>query len=334
MIKTYKCLSCGASLKFDPNSQKFKCEYCDSVFEVSELKNEEVFSEQVNVYNCKSCGAEVITEEDTTASFCFYCHNPVIITSRLRGDFKPDFVLPFQIDKRTAIERFKTWASRNKFIPASFLSASSMEKITGMYLPYWSVKAESKCHLKGKGENRKVWRTGDKEHTKVDTHSFNKQFDQDIKGIYLIAYETIREKLIGSVYPYNLEELKPFSPSYLSGFFAHKYQKTKDDLKESLDSYVSKTAIQGANNAIGNLSNIEYDINDIEINIKDYYYILLPIWILTFNYYNKTYVYAINAQTNKAFGELPLDKRRLRKYAFGISAVIFIILMLGGLFVW
>lgn len=77
-VITYKCPNCDGGLIFDPESQKFHCEYCLSYFSEEELQNnapssedETRSSEQTQeapvspdttvIYTCPSCGAEVVT---------------------------------------------------------------------------------------------------------------------------------------------------------------------------------------------------------------------------------------------------------------------------------
>src|SRR5512133_1384765 len=111
-------------------------------------------------YVCDSCGAEVVTEDTTSATFCYYCHNPVLVTSRLSGVFKPDKIIPFQYDREKAIQKFLAWAKTKKFVPPSFYSTSQLEKITGLYLPYWMADYQADVDYAGVGTNRRVWVTG------------------------------------------------------------------------------------------------------------------------------------------------------------------------------
>ena len=73
-VITYKCPNCDGGLIFDPESQKFHCEYCLSYFSEEELQNNAPSSEEETrsseqtqkapvspdttvIYTCPSCGA-------------------------------------------------------------------------------------------------------------------------------------------------------------------------------------------------------------------------------------------------------------------------------------
>ena len=36
--QTFSCPSCGGRMTFDPETQKLKCPYCDSIFTVEEMQ--------------------------------------------------------------------------------------------------------------------------------------------------------------------------------------------------------------------------------------------------------------------------------------------------------
>ena len=57
---------------------------------------------KMRAYNCPSCGAELICEETTAATACPYCGNPTIVPGQLSGTLRPDFVIPFKLDKVAA----------------------------------------------------------------------------------------------------------------------------------------------------------------------------------------------------------------------------------------
>ena len=121
----YKCPNCGGPLRFDSTVQQLKCPYCDSTVDVAalagydeELKRsgaddmrwekaagsqwEEGETDNMRVYVCNSCGGEIIADINTAASKCPYCDNPVVMKGNLSGVLKPDFIIPFKLDKEQA----------------------------------------------------------------------------------------------------------------------------------------------------------------------------------------------------------------------------------------
>lgn len=152
---TYKCPNCDGGLVFDPSSQKYHCEYCLSDFTQEELEclSQELVRRKAEhqepglqgqdsreperrepgsagaqpvLYTCPSCGAQIVTDETTAATFCYYCHNPVVLAGRLEGQFRPDYVIPFQIDRQKAEEIFSQWIGRKKYVPETFYNKNRL----------------------------------------------------------------------------------------------------------------------------------------------------------------------------------------------------------------
>jgi DNA-directed RNA polymerase subunit RPC12/RpoP len=241
---TFKCPNCGGGLQFNPRSQKSKCEFCLSEFsdaEIVELNNrttKEVIDNSLKEYSCKSCGAHVVTEETTSATFCYYCHNPVLVTERLAGEFRPSKIIPFTYNKEKAMDSFLRWAKSKKFVPKEFYSTSQLEKITGIYLPYWMADLEANIDYSGKGTNLRVWRVGDKEYTEFKEYKIERQGTIDVDNVHEVALGKIDKGLIDSISPYDESKAIDFSMSYLSGFFAEKYDIEKNQVKPQIEERV------------------------------------------------------------------------------------------------
>ena len=124
-IQEYKCPCCGGAIHFDSTIQKMKCPYCDTEFEMEALQgydealNQEKSDEMVwdtsagtewgegetnglHTYQCQSCGGEIVGDESMAASACPYCGNPIVVTGQFSGALKPDYVIPFKLDKKAA----------------------------------------------------------------------------------------------------------------------------------------------------------------------------------------------------------------------------------------
>ncbi len=345
--QSYKCPSCGAGINFNPALQKFKCDFCLSEFTEEEIEeiylnkdeNEELSSEQgeekdLISYECSSCGAKVVTDDTTTATFCYYCHNPVIISDRLKGDFKPNKLIPFSIDKDNAKKKFLNWAENKRFVPEEFYSDSQLEKIAGIYLPYWLADCKVDIDYIGEARKIRVWRSGDREFTETKKYEIVRKGQVDMNNVGEVAFTKVNNTLINGIAPYNENEAIDFSMPYLSGFFAEQYDIEKDDIAPKVEDRVSKYSKSLIDETISGFNLVNDRKNNINVNYKDWNYTLFPTWILTYLYKDKTYVYAVNGQTGKSFGELPFDSSKALKVSIIIFAIIFIILLLGGIFIW
>lgn len=350
-VYSYKCPNCGASLKYSPTEAKLNCEYCGSSFTQAEIdervkSNPDLIDESVDNehetqengrikgYNCNSCGAEVVTDDTTLTTFCYYCHSPVVLTDRAKGDFQPDKVIPFKFDKEEATNRFLSWVSKKRYVPKSFYSTSQLEKITGMYLPYWEVDANYRMNVSGTGYTKKVRRVGDTEYTDTSSYKVVRNGEFGVSNVIELAYKKIEKPLIDSISPYDIDNAEPFKVFYLNGFFSETYELTKDDITPVMNDRLKKYKEEVVKSFFDGYNSYEIDYENSDEIDRKWNYVLLPTWIMTYDFNDKKYVYAMNGQTGKAFGDLPIDDRLILKDAAIFGVIIFLIALVGGYFIW
>lgn len=370
MILTYKCPNCGGGLQFDPNTQKYKCEFCFSIFTQEELeelypedtKKQEETGEQEGtkgpgdgeeqkdarkqkedtekseeadavLYQCPNCGAQIVTDETTAATFCYYCHNPVVLSGRVSGTFQPNEVIPFAIDRKKAEQIFVDWIHKKRFVPNDFFSKSQIEKLSGIYFPYWMFDCQIDGSLSGEGTKIRTWQTGDRRYTETKRFSVSRSGRMDVKNIARNALQKADKDLIEGVLPYDMAQVQPFSTGYLSGFGAEKRDMEsaafKDDLHTELEQY-ARADLKGQ--AESGYSRLMIQHQDVQIRNEVWNYVLLPVWVLTYQdkVRDKVYYFALNGQTGKICGQLPVDQKKLMILFAGIFFPLLILFLIGG----
>ncbi|PIE98019.1 MAG: hypothetical protein CR988_05190 [Treponema sp.] len=346
-VENYKCPGCGAPVVFKPELGGFKCNYCYSTFteeeitkHFKELSDSESEAEEVvagegeiKQYSCSNCGAQVVAGDTSTTAFCYYCHSPVVITARLKGKFKPDRIIPFKINKEEAVQTFLKWAKGKKFVPRDFTSTMQQEKISGIYLPYWTGDVVADIDYHAIGNSVSVSRSGSTEYTTTKKFQIDRTGKAEINNIQEIAFSKIDRNLLNGITPFEEEEEKEFSAGYMAGFFSEQYDIDEEHINPEIMTRAKQNTLSMIQNSIecGSLEDVEDNTN---YELRDMRYTLLPSWILTYLYKGKTYVFAINGQTGKANGELPLSKPKLWFSALRIAAIIATALLLGGRFIW
>ncbi len=361
-VKSYSCFNCGAELKWNPITQSFKCEYCDSEFHDSDFKNADVEQaetkqkaekpnhqtnvdnpevEQNNfvVYSCAYCGAELVTNEDTAATFCLYCQRPVVLEANLKGEFKPDYVIPFVKTKDDAIAAFKNFIDGKIFVPDSFQNTDHIEKITGLYVPFWIVDTKLGFSTKRHGEIVKNYVQGNYNCTKVDTYELIRDGHIHLKGVPADASSKIDDKIMSAIEPYDWKELIDFKQAYLSGFLAERYDVPLEQCFEDVILKKVEASLENQlNNEATGFSNMRTTYLNKNLEGKEGKYALLPVWLLYSQFEGENYVFAMNGQTGRLRGNLPMDKKKIQKYgtkvfagSFAVTTVIGLIFtLLGG----
>ena len=345
---SYKCPNCGGDLRFDPVTQKYKCEYCVSTFSQEEMdaanpqtqQSEEPVKERVDeqgavVYSCPSCGAEIVTDATTAATFCYYCHNPVVLQGKLSGEYEPDLVIPFAVDKKEAVDSFLKYVRGKRFVPKDFFNKEQIEKISGVYFPFWTYSCKANGEWRGTGNRERVYWSGDYECKETKVYDIERSVRITFDNLTREALNKENKQLVEAVQPYRLEQAKKFYMSYLSGFIAEKRDIEKAELIAGLKQEVERHANQIMSSTVSDYTTVQPHTKNIQIRGEDWKYLLLPVWVLTYRGGDgKLYYYAMNGQTKKVCGVLPVDKGRVVLLFFSIFISIFLILLMGGYFLW
>jgi len=331
---TYKCPNCGGPLTFDPKKQLFDCDYCrgefaEAVLIAKDKERETAAEEGEVVYTCPSCGAQLVTDETTAATFCYYCHNPVVLSGRLAREFCPDKVLPFSIDKETVVEKFLAWTKGKKFVPKEFFAKAQIEKISGVYYPYWMADYRGEAHFEGEGINSVSYISGNYQITEHKHYKVVRDAQISYDNVSRSALTKADRKLADGVHPFNMEAVRDFSPAYLSGFFAEKRDITAEEVRPEVQSEIAGYTESMMRTASG------YDRLTGETKVKysevKYKYCLLPAWVLTYKgAKGKTYYYSMNGQTGQTCGILPIAKGKLLAHSGLIAAVVTTLICIGG----
>ncbi|HOM02030.1 MAG TPA: DNA helicase PriA [Acetivibrio sp.] len=335
-VKEYKCPSCGAGLDFDPPSQKWKCHYCFNEYEKDQFDasdNEEFLNEdmpELDSYICNSCGAELIADNTTSATFCVYCKSPAVIKSRFSGKFRPRNVIPFRLTKEQAKEIYQKWIKKRLFAPKEFKLKEEVDKITGIYAPFWLFDCKANGFISGEATKVHSWRQGDYQYTQTKYYSIVRRGHARYKRIPVDASKKMDDKYMHMIEPFDYSDLKDFSMKYMSGFMAEKYDVESNEavniLKDRVRDYISDR-LKGTVNGYSSCSINSRNVNISEINQC---YSMLPVYLLVNKYKDKSHIFMINGQTGKVVGDTPLCLPKQILFAVAVFLVVWIIGVFGG----
>lgn len=346
----YKCPNCGGELQFKPDKQAFGCDYCLSTFTEEEIKQvcaktensiptddekqaQTDFSEHTSIYRCASCGAEIIAEENQTATFCYYCHEPVILSGRLSGDYKPGKVIGFKLTRDNAVSAFKKWCGSKWFIPKSFKSDQQLEKMTGLYVPFWVADCDIKADYSAVGRKIRTWTSGNYRYKETKEYDIIRRAEIFADGIPADGESKIDDDLMEAIEPFNYDDVKDFSMSYLSGFFADKYDVDKAAVFPRVKQRAEAASKKVISDSISGYTSVTPRNENYKIMNTKWQYMMLPVWFMTYKYNGELYSFAMNGQTGKLAGTPPLDKKKLSLVSLGIGVLtaVVVALITGGL---
>ncbi len=359
-ILEYKCPCCNGVINFDSGIQKMKCPYCDTEFDLETLEGydedlKETAAEEarwendsesrwedaedgINVYVCDSCAGEILCDDTTAATHCPYCDNPIIVKGRLAGDLRPDLVIPFKLDKKMAKDAFSKHLQKKPLLPKAFKSENHIDEIKGIYVPFWLYDTDTNVDARYRATKVRHYSTPT--HHCVETRHFSvtRKGGLSFAHVPVDGSTKMADDLMESVEPFDFSEAVDFKTAYLSGYLADRYDVSVEDSQSRAGERIRKSAEDIFRNTVIGYSSVIPE--HVSVNMKNgkTKYVLYPVWILNTTYKGKKYIFAMNGQTGKFVGNLPVDMGAYFKhlligtgiFSAAALAILYLIELFGG----
>ena len=349
----YKCPNCGGPLEFQPGASQVVCPYCDTKLDVAqmealfarqqeraaaaqeakeerlntEMAGKEWSTEEASVlkaFTCSACGAEIVCNENTLATECCYCGNPTMMPNRFSGMLKPDYVIPFTKTKDDAVAALKEFYKGKRLLPAAFTANNRVQDIQPMYVPFWLFDSKIHASADFQGEDDNVMETSDEIITETRVFQCIRSGRMSFHKIPVDGSRKMDDTYMESIEPFDYSQMVPFSPAYLTGFLADKYDVDAEASVPRADERVERSAVgvleetvkaRGYDRTILKDSVVRKDEDQVA-------YALAPVWILTTRYQDKPYTFMMNGQTGKMVGTLPYDNQKSLMYMGAVAAIL------------
>ena len=342
VLQEYKCPCCGGAIAFDSRLQKMKCPFCDMEYEMNTLREfdaalsseraddmnwdsnagaqwQDGEAEGLRVYVCQSCGGEIVTDDTTAASSCPYCDNPIVMMGQLAGDLKPDYVIPFKLDKKAAIAALKKHYGGKKLLPKVFADQNHISEVKGVYVPFWLFDADADAQVRYKASRTRIWSDSKYNYRETSYYAVTREGSIGFERVPVDGSTKMEDKLMESIEPYRFSDAVDFQTAYLAGYLADKYdvdsetgiQRANERIRDSAQKAFADTVV-GYDDVIPENTNIQLRRGSVK-------YALYPVWILNTTWKGEKYTFAMNGQTGKLVGDLPLDRGAARRLQFGLT---------------
>ena len=341
VLQQYKCPCCGGAIEFDSGLQKMKCPYCDTEFEMEtlaayddELSNEqqdemvweatsqEHLAEGIRAYVCQSCGGEILGDDQTAATACPYCGNPVVMMEQFAGVLKPDLVIPFKLDKKAAIAALKKHYEGKKLLPKVFKDENLLKEIQGIYVPVWLFDAQAQADVRYKATQIHHWSDSRYNYTRTSFFAVSRSGELAFAQIPVDGSSKMDNTLMESIEPYDHTQAVDFQTAYLAGYFADKYDENSDVCIPRANERIKRSTEEAIAATVTGYSSLIPEHSSVRLTQNQTRYALYPVWIMHTKWDGKDYTFAMNGQTGKIAGDLPMDKAAYKKYLFGITAAV------------
>ena len=333
----YKCPACGAALKWNSDEQKMKCDYCDNTYDIPTL--EEFAQEEaekpvedyawtpyqnsgevsgMKTYICQSCGGAITTEEDSAATSCPYCDSPVVLADNVSGLLKPDLIIPFQKSKEDAQEALRKFCKGKPLLPPTFVSEHRIQEIKGIYVPFWLYDCDAAGKMRFDATKVKKWSTDDFDYTKTEHYMVIREGNAFFDDVPVNGCGQMESRYMEAIEPFDVTKGVEFQQAYLSGYLADKYNIDSQVAQPRANERIKAGMEQLLRNTVKGYDTVTTQNSSVRLQTGEIRYAMLPVWILSTNYRGKVFKFAMNAQTGRFVGELPVSWKKF----WGIFAII------------
>jgi len=276
----------------------------------------------IAVYVCNSCAGEIVGDETLSATKCPFCGNPVVMRGNFEGDLRPDLVLPFKLDKNAAKAGLERHLQGKRLLPKVFKDQNHIEEIRGIYVPFWLFDADADADIRYKATRVRRWSDRNFHYTETSYYSVHRAGQLSFENIPVDGSSKIPNDLMESIEPFDFASGVDFQTAYLSGFFADKYDVSADDSVARANERVKTSTEQAFAQTVHGFASVFPESSRINLKRGKTRYALCPVWLLNTSWDGKTYTFAMNGQTGKFVGDLPVDKAAYWRWFGGLAAVI------------
>ena len=347
----YKCPACSAALAWSAEHNMLHCDNCGNNYELEAIQllaeteqdqesfdwsayKEDLSDETLTgtvTYSCRSCGAVIETDATTAATRCPYCDNEVVIDNQVQGGLKPNGVIPFKISSKDLPKVVKKFYEGKRLLPKHFFDNSKLQEIQGLYVPFWLFDGQMEGGATMDGEILHSYVQGD--YNVVETRHFLLQREGGVRfeHVPVDGSTKLSDDLMDSLEPYDFSELQPFNGGYLAGFVADRFDSDPDAELPRAQNRMMNTAESLITDTTAGYSGVRMRSNNLRLHDAAVKYVLLPVYLINCAYNGQTYRYAVNGQTGKVVGTLPISNSRKWAWFFGVFAAVFAVIFGLGL---
>ncbi len=341
----YKCPCCGGAISFDSGLQKMKCPFCGTEFDVEAFKSydDSLKQEQADqmdwqtpagsewqagetdgmaVFTCKSCGGEIVGDENTAAASCPYCASPVVMTGRLSGALRPDYVIPFKLDKNAAKAGFAKHLQGKRLLPKVFKAQSHLDEVKGIYVPFWLFDADADANIRYRATRVRTWSDSDYDYTETSFYSVLRGGTIGFERVPVDGSSKMPDDLMESVEPYYFADAVDFQTAYLAGYLADKYDVTAQQSIHRANERIKRSTEDSFAATVQGYTTVTPETSQVRLSNGRANYALYPVWLLSTTWNGKQYLFAMNGQTGKFVGNLPVDKKAYWRWLLSLTAGI------------
>ena len=330
--QSYKCSACAGVVQYTASQQRLTCPYCGhtqeiEADEVGEKADEFEFTlsaMQRAQYGwgsarrelvCESCGSVVAVSPDALTSTCAFCGSHRVHAQDVMGDMlRPSALIPFEVNEAQCRTTVADWLGRGWMHPSGLSRVRNFRELIGVYLPFWTFDARLRADWKaevGTPKTKRYFSGGEwKTRTVIDWRWRSGQVQLPVDDLMIAGTSRISQIVLSKVLPFTLSGLQEYEPTYLAGWQAKGYDVELQEAWETGKERMREQAKRACHVDTGS-SHVRNFRMSIDFADERWRYILLPVYLASYPFDDRTFQVMINGQSGKIAGQKPVDWQKV-----------------------
>jgi rubredoxin len=357
--KKFSCPSCGGEAQWDPAKQALVCAFCGTTSPAQAqvaASGEEVIVEHDLVaalrgipdtqrgwqakkisVRCQSCQAISVFDPSRVSQRCDFCGSTALVPyEEIKEAFSPESLLPLKVSETQVRDSIRRWYSSRWFAPNQLKRAALTDIVKGLYIPYWTFDAQ--VHANWTAESGYYYyvtetyqdsdgQTKTRQVQKIRWEPSSGVLDHFFDDELVPASRGVQPEMLRRVEPFPTKELKPYNPTFLSGWVVERYQidlvSAAKAAREEMDQEMEQMCAARVPGDTHRNLQVETDYSG-----QTFKHILVPIWLLTYNYGARNFQVVINGYTGAIAGKYPKSWIKITLLVMAIAAAVTLFVLL------
>jgi hypothetical protein len=234
---------------------------------------------------------------------------------------KPDLVIPFKVDKKAAMAALENHYKGKVLLPNVFKDQNRIKKVKGVYVPVWLFDTDADAYVRYKATRTRTWSDSQYNYKETSHFAVTRAGGIGFANVPVDGSTKMDDALMESIEPFNIADAVPFRTAYLPGYMADKYDVDAASSIDRANERIKQSTEDAFRSTVAGYTSVTTVDSNIQLQNGKARYALYPVWILNTDWNGQKFTFAINGQTGKIAGDLPMDKGAFWKWLLGVSGV-------------
>jgi hypothetical protein len=355
-LARFACPACGGEATWHPRRQMLVCAHCGTESPAPDGAGAPIVEHDLRAalaelasaprgwqaekrsVRCESCRAVSVLDAARQAQHCEFCGAAQLLAyTDAEPAFRPGSVLPFAVGAAEARERIRRWYGKRWLAPSALSRKALTDTVHGVYLPYWTFDAQAEVRWNAEAghyyyETQMRIRDGRPRAEQVRnvrwtpaSGTLSHRFDDDL----VCASVGVRPELVRGIEPFPTADLKPYDPAFVAGWVVERYQVDLPAAVVRAREAMERTLLALCAARVPGDTHRNLRVT-AEWSGQTFKHVLMPVWLLTYDYGRRSYQCVMNGATGRIEGEYPKSPWKIAALVLAVLVFLAVVASISG----